>query len=356
MPLNQSDHLHEVSKTETPITVDCSGQGHNHAHVEKKTSAHKSEVNDHGGHGHGHNHNHNHAANLRAENKNSMLFVLGLTTAYMVLEVVTGYYTGSLALLADAGHMLGDIAALVLALVAIWFSSKPPTPDKTFGYYRSEILASFINGLALVGVSIFIMYEAYSRLSHPPDVVAMPVLIVACVGLIVNVVSLRILQKAASNSLNAKAAYLEILGDCLASVGVIISSCAIIFCKWNFADPLISALIAIAILPRTWALLKECTNILMEGTPGHIDLGALRQSLMAINGVVDVHDIHVWTITSGRDAMSGHVTINDLSGAEAVLANVTKIVNDQFGISHSTIQVEEVKCAASQADGCHKTN
>jgi cobalt-zinc-cadmium efflux system protein len=351
LPLNQSDHLHEVSKAETALSADCPGKGHGHAHEDKGAAGGKAV---HGGHAHGHNHNH--AANLRAENKNSILFVLGLTTAYMILEVVTGYYTGSLAMLADAGHMLGDIAALVLALVAIWFSSKPPTPDKTFGYYRSEILASFINGLALVGVSVFIMCEAYSRLSHPPAVVATPVLIVACVGLVVNIVSLRILQKAASHSLNAKAAYLEILGDCLASVGVIISSCVIIFFKWNFADPLISGLIAIAILPRTWSLLKECTNILMEGTPGHIDLGALRQSLMSISGVIDVHDIHVWTITSGRDAMSGHVTINDLAGAEAVLANVTKIVNDQFGISHSTIQVEEIKCAASQSDGCHKTS
>jgi cobalt-zinc-cadmium efflux system protein len=333
---DQDDHDH------------CSHKDTATASTEQRHSLSHSQSGSHG-------HNHNHAANLRAENKNSILLVLGLTSGYMVLEVCAGYFTGSLALLADAGHMFGDVAGLILALLAIWFASKPATSDKTFGYFRSEILASFLNGLALVGVSFYIMYESYCRLAHPPKVEALPVLAVAVVGLIVNILSLRVLQKAATNSLNAKAAYLEILGDSLASVGVIFSSLAIIFFKWNYADPLISGLIAIAILPRTWALLKECTNILMEGTPGHINLSSLRESLLSITGVVDVHDIHVWTITSGRDAMSGHVTISETGDAETVLADVTRIVNDQFGLSHSTIQVEQMKCAASQTDACHKT-
>lgn len=300
-------------------------------------------------HSHSHGHGHAHGANLRAENKSSLLIVLVLTSAFMICEVVTGLFTHSLALLADAGHMLGDIGAIILALVAIWFSSKPATADKTFGYYRSEILAGFFNSLALVGVSLFIMYEAYMRLADPPEVIGMPILVVALIGLVVNITSLRILQRSAQQSLNAKAAYLEVLGDCLATVGVIISSLLIIFCKWYWADPLISSAIAIAILPRTWLLLKECTNILMEGTPGHIDLAALRLALMAVEGVTDVHDIHVWTITSGLDAMSGHVAVDNRAPAEEILSRVRKIVNDDFGIHHSTIQVEQLECKES----CH---
>ena len=331
--------------------------GHHHDHASDalaKTVGDKRGAATSSSHVHGHSHNHNHAANLRAESKNSMLFVLGLTTAYMILEVVTGYMTGSLALMADAGHMLGDVAALLLALLALWFSAKPATIEKTFGYYRSEILASFLNGLALVCVSLFIMYEAYQRLAHPPEVVAMPVLLVAVVGLVVNSISLRILQKSASHSLNAKAAYLEILGDCLASVGVILSSLVIIFYKWNIADPLISGIIAIAILPRTWSLLKECTNILMEGTPSHVDLAALHKSLCTITGVVDVHDVHVWTITSGRDAMSCHVTSENSVSQESILSQVTKIVNDDFGITHLTVQVEQIKCESGRSELCNE--
>jgi cobalt-zinc-cadmium efflux system protein len=298
---------------------------------------------------HSHGHGHAHGANLRAENKTNMLVVLGLTSAFMICEVVTGLLTGSLALLADAGHMLGDVGAIILALVAIWFSAKPATADKTFGYYRSEILAGFFNALALVAISLYIMYEAYMRLAHPPAVVGLPILVVAVIGLVVNITCLRLLQRSAEQSLNAKAAYLEVLGDCLATAGVIVSSLTIIFFKWYWADPVISGLIAIAILPRTWLLLKECTNILMEGTPGHIDLSALRGAMMAVEGVTDVHDIHVWTITSGLDAMSGHVTIDDRAPAEVILSRVRHIVNDDFGIHHSTIQVEQVECK----DSCH---
>jgi cobalt-zinc-cadmium efflux system protein len=312
----------------------------------KNSSAERS----HGTHLHGHAHGHR--ANLRADNKSKMLLVLGLTAAFMICEVITGVLTGSLALLADAGHMLGDLGALMLALVAIWFSSKPATQDKTYGYYRSEILAGFFNSLALVGVSLFIMYEAYSRLSNPPQVVGVPVLVVSLIGLVVNITSLRLLESSAKTSLNAKAAYLEVLGDCLATAGVIVSSLVIIFFKWYYADPIISALIALGILPRTWLLLKECTNILMEGTPGHIDLSALRKAIVAVEGVTDVHDIHVWTITSGIDAMSAHVAIDDRAPAEEVLSRVTTIVNDQFGVHHSTIQVEQVDCKARTNDSC----
>jgi cobalt-zinc-cadmium efflux system protein len=267
----------------------------------------------------------------------------------MIVEVVMGLSTGSLALLADAGHMLADVAAIVLALVAIWFASKPATADKTYGYYRSEILAGFCNSLALVGISIFIMGEAYQRILHPTVIQALPTLVVACLGLVVNITSLKLLSQSAEHSINARAAYLEVLSDSLAAVGVIISSTLIMLYKWYVADAVISAIIAVAILPRTWLLLTECMNILMEGTPGHVDLSALREGMLSVDGVVDVHDIHVWTITSGLDAMSGHVTIDDRCPSDKVLGEVTALVKDGFGIHHSTIQVEMVRC---QNDTC----
>ena len=319
--------------------------GGEHSHDENVRAKGSSGVKKKSG-GHAHSH-----GNVREQSKSQMIAALCLLASFMVVEAITGFACGSLALLADAGHMLGDVAGISLALLAIWFSSKPATPGKTYGYYRSEILAGFCNSLALVGISLFIMYEAYQRFSHPPEIQATPTLIVATLGLIVNIISLKLLSSSAKNSINAKAAYLEILSDSLASVGVIVSSLLIIFCHMYFMDALISALIALAILPRTWSLLQECMNILMEGTPGHIDLEQLRQAMVGVPGVVDVHDIHVWTITSGLDAMSAHVTIDDEAPAGEVLNRLTKVVNDDFEIHHSTIQVEQVHCAKAN-DSC----
>lgn len=270
--------------------------------------------------------------------------MLGLTGAFMVIECITGFLTGSLAMFADAGHMLSDVAALLLSLLAIWFASKPATPGKTYGYYRSEILAGFFNALVLVVLSLVIIYEAYRRFSAPPEVQGIPVLIVAALGLTMQLVSLAMLKKSADASINARAAYLEILSDSLASVGVIVSSLIIIFTKWYAADPIISGLIGLAILPRTWLLLSECINILMEGTPGRIDLSSLRNAITAVPGVQGVHDVHVWTITSGLDAMSGHILIDSSAPAEEVLTSVTKILNDDFDLHHTTIQVEQLVC------------
>ncbi|HEY9684133.1 MAG TPA: cation diffusion facilitator family transporter [Oculatellaceae cyanobacterium] len=328
-----------------------SGASGNPNNPGNSSSSNKEHKHSHGSGGHRHSHGHSHG-NLREQSKSRMIFALALLTSFMLIEAITGFTCGSLALLADAGHMLGDVAGILLALLAIWFSSKPATPGKTYGYYRSEILASFCNSLALVGISLFIMYEAYQRFSNPPQVMALPTLIVAILGLIVNIISLKALSSSAEQSLNARAAYLEIFSDSLASVGVIISSLLIIFFHLYFVDALISGLIALAILPRTWGLLKECMNILMEGTPGHIDLDNLRKSMLAVTGVVDVHDIHVWTITSGLDAMSAHVTIDEAAPASEVLDNLTLVVNDDFSIHHSTIQVEAVRCS-KLSDPCH---
>ncbi|MBS1952839.1 MAG: cation transporter [Cyanobacteria bacterium SZAS-4] len=296
-----------------------------------------------GGHSHGPGVGHSHH-DLRNESKKGMLTVLGLTGAFMVIECITGFLTGSLAMFADAGHMLSDVAALLLSLLAVWFASKPATPGKTYGYYRSEILAGFFNALALVVLSLVIVYEAYRRFSAPPEVQGMPVLIVAALGLTMQLVSLAMLKKSADASINSRAAYLEILSDSLASVGVIVSSLIIIFTKWYAADPIISGLIGLAILPRTWLLLSECINILMEGTPGRIDLSSLREAITSVPGVQGVHDVHVWTITSGLDAMSGHILIDSSAPAEEVLTSVTKILNDDFDLHHTTIQVEQLVC------------
>lgn len=296
------------------------------------------------------NHNHDdhshvgHVGAFRQESKSRLLIVLYVTFAYMLAEIVAAFYTKSLGLLADAGHMLSDVGSLILALVAIWFASRPPNPLKTYGYYRSEILAGLINGALLLGLSIFIFVESYQRLSDPPEVKSLPMLVVAILGLVVNLIAFKLLHGVSKESVNMKAAYLEVVSDLLATVGVIVAALIMLTTGWYMADPIISALIGLMILPRTWNLLKECTNVLMEGTPGHIDIASLRAALMAVPGVVEMHDIHVWTITSGRDAMSGHVTINKEVPAENVLSSLTRIAQDDFGINHTTFQVEETEC------------
>lgn len=305
----------------------------------------ESEKQSHSGHSHGH-------VSVREQNRSAMVGVLTLTSCYMFIELGVGLYSHSLALLADAGHMLSDVGAIVLALVAYWFSSRPATPDKTYGYYRSEILAGFFNSLLLVGISIYIIFESYQRLQHPPEIAAFPVLLTALCGFGVNIASVKLLHKSSKHSINARAAYLEVLSDALATFGVVVSSLIVLTTKWFIADALVSGIIGIAILPRTWMLLSECINILMEGTPGHIDLAQLRRSMLSVDGVLDVHDIHVWTITSGLDAMSGHVAIDTRAPSDAVLTAVTRVLNDEYDLHHTTIQVEQVECKDKGQDHC----
>jgi cobalt-zinc-cadmium efflux system protein len=294
---------------------------------------------------------HHHLQQRRLKSKARMSFVLAIIGVFMIAEVITAVLSHSLALMADAGHMLTDVGALMLALVAIWFTGKPATPEKSYGYYRSEILAGFINALVLVGVAILILVQAYERLKQPPEVAPIPVFCLAIVGLIVNIVLLKLLDDFKSESVNTRAAYLEILGDSAISIGVMISSVVIYFTHWYAADPIVSGIIGLVILPRTWLLLSECINILMEGAPGHIDLAALRKSMLDIEGVVEVHDIHVWTITSGLDSMSAHVRIDPAAQPELVLDAVTRVVQDKYQLHHTTIQVEQGACE-SGVDAC----
>jgi len=295
-----------------------------------------------------HNHSHGDFAALRKKSKKAMITVLALTFAFMAIEVVGGIFTGSLALIADAGHMLGDAAALVLALVAVWFASRKPSKEKTYGYYRTEILAALFNGVALIGLSLYILYEAYERFSNPPEIMSGPMLLVAIGGLVINLIGAKLLSSSSDNSLNAKAAYLEVMSDLLGSVAVIIASIVIMFTGWTIVDPIVSGLIGLMILPRTWKLIKDCVHILMEGTPDHVSLEKLRSSILAVKGVIDVHDLHVWTITSGRDALSAHILVDENANADAILSEITRVAQEDFNLHHSTLQVEQKDCKSHE--------
>ena len=221
------------------------------------------------------------------------------------------YLTGSLALLADAGHMFTDVAGLLLAVLAITFAALPATPQRTFGYYRLEILAAVINAVLLFGVAVWILVEAVRRWANPPDVEGGLMLVFATIGLVANIAGLLILRRGAEHSLNVKGAYLEVLGDLLGSVAVIVAAIVIATSGWLRADPLASILVALLILPRTWTLLREAIDVLLEATPKNVDMDAVRQHILETEGVLDAHDLHAWTITSGMPVLSAHVVVTD---------------------------------------------
>lgn len=273
-------------------------------------------------------------------NKAKLAAVLGLTMVYLIAEVVGGLVTGSLALLADAGHMATDVAGLALALLAIWFGGRPATPERTYGYHRVEIMAALANAVVLLFISVFILYEAYRRFIDPPEVASGWMLVVAAVGLVVNLAGIAILRSDANASLNMKGAYFEVLSDLLASVGVIIAGLIMWFTGWYYADPLFSVVVGLFILPRTWKLLMDAAHVLLEGTPSDVDLAALRESISHADGVADVHDLHAWSLTSGMNALSAHIVLADGADHGAVLADVRRIVVEGFPIAHTTIQVE----------------
>lgn len=280
------------------------------------------------------------AGSAGAKHRRSLVLALCLTTTFLIAEVVGAFVSGSLALLADAAHMLTDAGGLALALFAIWFAARPPSPSKTYGYLRTEVLAALINAVVLLLLAVYILYEAYQRIFEPPEVLSTPMLIVAVVGLVVNLISMRLLAAGSEESLNLKGAYFEVLADMLGSIGVIISALVIMFTGWTLADPIIGAAIGVFIVPRTWALLTHSVNILLEGTPVGLDMPKLEAALKSVPGVVEVHDLHVWTITSGVDAMSGHLLITDGVNEQKVLGEARTLLHEQFGIDHTTIQIE----------------
>lgn len=275
-----------------------------------------------------------------AANRNRLVAVLGLSAVILVVEAAGALASNSLALLADAGHMLTDVSGIGLALLAIWFAGRAPTNGRTFGYLRVEIIAAVTNAFLLFGVAAFILYEAWRRLSAPPEVASGLMLAVALVGLAANGVSLYLLRQAQRESLNMRGAYLEVMGDFIGSGAVIVAALVIAATGWAQADAVASVVIALLILPRTLALLRDATDVLLEATPKGINMDHVRQHILDAPGVVDCHDLHAWTITSGMNVVSAHVLVADGADPAATLDALCECLSDDFDIEHSTFQLE----------------
>jgi cobalt-zinc-cadmium efflux system protein len=302
---------------------------------------------------HHHHDGHSHAHGRASRSRSRLRLVLVLTALYMVAEAVGGWWTGSLALLADAGHMLADVAALALALAAMWFSARPATSSKTFGYYRLEILAALINGVTLVLISLLIFYEAYQRLAAPPAVKSTTMTIVATGGLLVNLLCAWLLHGDHEEDLNVRGAWLHIIGDALGSLGAITAGALMSLYGWYTADPLFSFVISLLIVWSSWNLIRESTNVLLEGTPAHINLAAVEDAILQTEGVEDVHDLHIWTITSGREALSAHVIHAQTISQPELLKELRAKLHDRFGVDHLTIQMETPDFEDDTFHFCH---
>ena len=297
---------------------------------------------------------HEHGSGARADggdHRRRLRSVLVLTGVVMVAELVGAWFSGSLALAADAGHMFTDVAAIAIALIAMTIAERRTTSRSTFGLYRLEIFAAAVNAVVLLAVAGFVVWSALSRLSDPPEVESGLMLVVALVGLAANAVSAWWLHPAQRESLNVRGAYLEVLGDLLGSAAVVLAALAIIATGQEIADPLASLFVAALIVPRTWSLLREATSILLESTPPGTDLDHVRSHIVAVDGVVDVHDLHVWTISSGRPVMSAHVVVDDgwLARSGEVLDGLQSCLAAHFDVEHSTFQVEPRGHAAHEA-------
>ena len=287
----------------------------------------------------GHHHDHS-GHHHRTNNRRRLTLTLLLTLAYMVAEAVGGWLSGSLALLADAGHMLSDAAALALSLLAAWIASRPPTPEHSYGYYRAEILAALANGATLVAISVFIFVEAISRLTQPPEVQGGLMLGIAAGGLAVNLLGLAILNAGKSDNLNMHGAWLHLLTDALGSVAAIVAGALVWARGWYLADPIASILIGLLVIYSSWGLLNESISILMERAPRNINIDTVRDVVMGVPGVCQMHDLHIWTITSGMISLSAHVVLAGNYSADDTLRSLRVVLHDRFGIDHITIQIE----------------
>lgn len=300
---------------------------------------------------------HDHAHGTGVQHRGRLVLVLALSLVVLVIQVAFAAITGSLALLADAGHVLSDSFGLVLALTAISVAQRPGGPRRTYGFHRTEVLAAGINGLVLLAICVAILVGAVRRFGDPPHIEAGWVLVAGLIGLVVNIVGLLLLRQGAEENLNVRGAYLEVMGDALGSVAVIISAVVILATGWYLADPLASLLIATLIVPRAVSLLRDVAEVLLESSPKDMDLDDLRRHIIESPGVSDVHDLHVWTITSGMPVMSAHVVlepqITDLDGAHAVLDGLRACLADHFDVEHSTFQIEPAGHADSESHSHH---
>ncbi|MDE2771377.1 MAG: cation diffusion facilitator family transporter [Bacteroidota bacterium] len=327
MSKNQSSHSHDHSHDHG---------GHDHSH-------------DHGGHDHSHGGGlGGHTHDLRGASKRHLKYALFLITGYMFVEVVGGIISGSLALIADAGHMLTDAASIGLALVAMYYAERTATAKHTYGFQRFEILAALANALTLWLIVAVILYQAYQRLSSPPEIEGGLMLAVGFVGLLVNVGAAVILHKSIGHSVNVEGAYQHVIADLLGSVGVVISGILIWAFGWQLADLVVTVILSILILWGTWGLLKRVVHVLLEGVPKHVDVHEMCRAIEELPGVALIHDIHVWTLSPGSDALTAHILIDpDYGGKrDEMLRSLRKIIGDDYGIAHLTIQLE------TQLTGC----
>lgn len=287
------------------------------------------------------------------QNQKNLLIALALTSTFLVAEVIGGIVTGSLALLSDAAHMLTDASALAISIAAIHIAKRAADARRTYGYHRFEILAAAFNAIMLFLVAIYILYEAYQRLKSPAEIQSTGMLLVAVIGLIVNLVSMKLLAAGKDASLNVKGAYLEVWSDMLGSVGVIAGAIIIRFTGWTWVDSAIAVAIGLWVLPRTWVLLKESMNILLEGVPEGVSIEEIKAAMLTVPGVVSVHDFHLWALTSGKASMTAHVVYDPSYRPEQQLLPVLKtILATKFTVYHTTLQFETVPCAHTD-DGCN---
>ncbi len=280
------------------------------------------------------------------KNRKALWIAIGITGMIMIVEIVGGILSNSLALLSDAGHMLTDGMSLVLSLVALQLALRPPSSTKTYGLYRTEILAALINGTTLILISLFILYKAYQRFKDSVPVESHTMLLVAAIGLVANVIAAWMMRRMSKESLNIRGAYLHILGDALSSLGVIAGGLIILFTGWYLVDPIISVIICLVILRGAFVLVKESVNILLEAVPRHVDLDDVQKTICSISGVKDVHHVHLWTITSGRHALSAHVLVGDIqmSATGEISREINQLLTERHRIAHTTIQFECENC------------
>ncbi len=286
----------------------------------------------------------------RREGTRALQTALIITIVFMLAEFAGGLWTNSLALMADAGHMLTDAAALGLSLFAVWFIRKPATPEKTYGYFRVEILAALVNGATLAVISVFILYESYHRFAQPQHVRSLDMLVIASVGLVANLASAWILSGGHEESLNVRGAFLHVVGDAIGSVGAIVASVSMLLWQAYWTDPLVSVLVSVLILMSAWKLVRDSVSILLEGTPSHVNMTAMREEFCEVPGVESIHDLHVWTLTSGVHAMTCHAVVD--GNGDEILERLSEISRDHFHIDHITIQIEEQNLCRHEKKFC----
>ncbi|MGH9210175.1 MAG: cation diffusion facilitator family transporter [Acidimicrobiales bacterium] len=288
-----------------------------------------------------HDHSHGGAARAGARHRSRLLAAFGLLSVFMVVEVVTGFLTNSLALISDAGHMLTDVIGLGMALAAIQLANQTnKRNDRTFGLYRLEILAALANAVLLFGVAIYVLIEAVGRFSNPPEVLGIPMLVVAVFGLAANLVAFVLLREGSKESLNVQGAYLEVLSDTIGSIGVIVGAVVLQLTGWGWVDPLVGVGIGLFILPRTWRLGGQAVRILVQAAPPSLDMAQVENDLARVPGVVDVHDLHAWTLTSDMEVLSAHLMVSVGTDQHGVLDDARTLLRDRYGVTHATLQVE----------------